>query len=327
MSGPSGLRWLNLGSVGSPIIHVSPPLEVLDSVQALLGADVNVEPVGEISPWSGTWLVRGKGETVFLKRTPRSRREALVVAAMSRIHPRLIPAVITTDVSPTTPERWFLLADAGECDRAALPVSVSVEVARTVGELQRLCANEAELSSLLPRCLAAELLDVALSCCRWALNGKWPPGEGEFLTAAKSDLIAASGAARHVGAALDRVAPSVVHGDLWAGNVARRRNRIVFVDWGDAFWGVGSIDIVNLVVGRPSALDAAATAEVWAAFAQGSGVDADEEFRRASQVAHTVASLLIDRAIAESIGRPPQWLRGVVPGFRGLLEQLREYGQ
>ena len=118
----------------------------------------------------------------------------------------------------------------------------------------------------------------------------------------------------------------MVHGDLWAGNVARRGGRIVFVDWGDALWGVGSIDIVNLVVCRPSALDAAGTAAVWDAFAQGSGVEADEEFRRASQVAHTVASLLIDRAIAESIGRPPQWLRGVVPAFGGLLEQLRQYG-
>lgn len=287
---------------------------------------MSVEPVGEISPWSGTWLVRGKGDPVFLKRTPRCRPEPLVVAAMSSIHPRLIPTVITTDVSPATPERWFLLADAGECDRTALSVDVSVEVARTVALLQRRCAKEAKLSSLLPPCLAAELFDAALSCCRWALGGEWPIADRGFIRAAEGSLVAASGAARHVAASLERVPPSVVHGDLWAGNLARRGDRIVFVDWGDALWGVGSIDIVNLVVCRPSALDAAGTAKVWDAFAQGSGVDIDEEFRRASQIAHTVASLLIDRAIANSIGRPPQWLRGVVPGFRGLLEQLREYG-
>ena len=287
---------------------------------------MSVEPVGEISPWSGTWAVRGRGDPVFLKRTPRSRPEPLVVTAMSSIHPLLIPAVITTDVSPSTRERWFLLADAGECDRAALSVNVSVEVARTVGSVQRRCANEAELSSLLPRCVAAELIDVALSCCRWALSGEWPPDDSEFLRAAEGNIVAASGAAQHVGAVLERLPPSVVHGDLWAGNVARRGGRIVFVDWGDALWGVGSIDIVNLVVCRPSALDASGTAEVWDAFAQGSGVDVDQDFRRASQLAHTVASLLVDRAIAESIGRPPQWLRGVVPAFRGLLEQLRQYG-
>jgi hypothetical protein len=292
----------------------------------LLGGDVRVEPVGDISPWSGTWVVRGKGDRVFLKRTLRSRPEPLVVAAMSSIHPRLIPAVITTDVSPSTLERWFLLADAGECDRAALSVNVSVEVARTIGLVQRRCASESELRSLLPRCVAGELLDAALSCCRWALSGEWPPTDSEFLRAAEGNIVAASGVARHVAAVLERVPPSVVHGDLWAGNVARRSGRVVFVDWGDALWGVGSIDIVNLVVCRPSPLDAAGTAAVWDAFAQGSGVNADEEFRRASQLAHTVASLLIDRAIAESIGRPPQWLRGVVPAFRGLLEQLRQYG-
>jgi hypothetical protein len=292
----------------------------------LLGGEVSFEPVGEISPWSGTWLVRGKGDPVFLKRIPRSRPEPLVVAAMSRIHPRLIPTVITTDVLPSTPERWFLLADAGECDRTALSVDVSVEVARTVALVQRRCANEADLSSLLPRCLATELLDAALSCCRWALGGEWPIADREFIRAAEKNLVAASGAARHVAAVLARVPPSVVHGDLWAGNLARPGDRIVFVDWGDALWGVGSIDIVNLVVCRPSALDAGGTAKVWEAFAQGSGVDIDEEFRRASHVAHTVASLLIDRAIARSIGRPPQLLRGVVPGFRGLLKQLQEYG-
>jgi hypothetical protein len=245
---------------------------------------------------------------------------------MSCIHPQLIPAVISTDVSPSTRERWFLLADAGECDRAVLSVSLSVEVARTVGMVQRRCVQEAELSCLLPRCVAAELLDTALSCCRWALSGEWSPADSEFLRVAEGNLVVASRAARHVAAVLERVPASVVHGDLWAGNVARRGDRILFVDWGDALWGVGSIDIVNLVVCRPSVLDAAGTAAVWDAFAQGSGVDADEEFRRASQVAHTVASLLIDRAIAESIGRPPQWLRGVVPAFRGLLEQLRQYG-
>lgn len=173
--------------------------------------------MGEISPWSGTWLVRGTGDAVFLKRTPRSRPEPLVVAAMSRIHPRLIPAVISTDVSPSALDRWFLLADAGECDRAALSVNVSVEVARTVAFVQRRCANEAELGSLLPRCSPAELLDAALSCCRWALTGEWSIADRECIRAAEGIIVAASGTAQHIAAVLERVAPSVVHGDLWAG--------------------------------------------------------------------------------------------------------------
>lgn len=286
---------------------------------------MSVQPVGEISPWSGTWLVRRESTSFFLKRTPRSRPEPLVVAAMSSIEPQLIPAVITTDVSPLTFDRWFLLANAGDCDRSALPVDVSAAVAGTVGSLQRRCSDQTALSSLLPTCLAGELLDVASSCCRWALTGEWPPSDREFLRAAEVALAAASGAGRRVTASLERAPPTLVHGDLWAGNIARSGGRVVFIDWGDAFWGVGSIDIVNLVVCRPSALDAAAADEVWAAFARGSGVDVDEEFRRASHVAHGVASLLIDRTIAASIGRPPQWLRGVVPGFKGLLSQLDEW--
>lgn len=288
---------------------------------------MSVQPVGEVSPWSGTWLVRRNEDTYFLKRTPRSRPEPLVVAAMSRIHPQLIPAVITTDISPSTSQRWFLLANAGECDRTALSVDVSTEVALTLGTLgtlQRKCADETGLRSLLPTCVAGGLLDVASSCCRWALRGDWPLADSEFLRAAEAALIDASGAVRRVAATLDRLPPTVVHGDMWAGNVARSGGSVVFVDWGSALWGVGAVDIVNLVVCRPAALDVAGESAVWSAFAEGLGVPLDEEFRRASHVAHTVASLLIDRAIAESIGRPPQWLRGLVPGFHGLLSQLHE---
>lgn len=112
---------------------------------------------------------------------------------------------------------------------------------------------------------------------------------------------------------------------MWAGNVARSDDRLVFVDWGNALWGVGSIDIVNLVLCRPTPLDAADAATVWAAFEEGLGVEVDDEFRRASRVAHTVASLLIDRGIAESIGKPPQWLRGVITAFDGLIAELDEW--
>lgn len=118
----------------------------------------------------------------------------------------------------------------------------------------------------------------------------------------------------------------MVHGDLWAGNLARCGGRLVLIDWGSALWGVGSLDIVNLVVCRPSALDAPATGAVWAAYAKGASVAVDEEFRRASHLAHGIVALLIDRAIAESIDRPPQWLRGVVPGFKGMLSQLHAWG-
>ncbi|MCA1708013.1 MAG: phosphotransferase, partial [Actinobacteria bacterium] len=169
--------------------------------------------------------------------------------------PQLIPAVITTDLSPLTFERWFVLANAGECDRTALPVDVSVAVAGTIGSLQRRCSDETALSSLLPACLAEELLDVALSCCRWARMGEWPLSDSELLSAAEAELVAASGAARRVTASLERVPPTVIHGDLWAGNVARSGGGVVLIDWGSALWGVGSVDIVNLVVCRPSAFD------------------------------------------------------------------------
>jgi hypothetical protein len=101
----------------------------------------------------------------------------------------------------------------------------------------------------------------------------------------------------------------------------------VFVDWGNALWGVGAVDIVNLLVCQPSAFDVTGEAAVWSAFAEGLGVPLDQEFRRASHIAHTVATLLIDKAVAESIGKPPQWLRGLVPGFHRLLSQFHEYGR
>jgi hypothetical protein len=254
-------------------------------VNGLLGGEARVEPVGEVSAWSGTWLVRRNGATHFLKRTPRCRPEPLAVAALSRLQPQLIPAVITTDVSPSTFERWFLLADAGECDHTALSVDVSMDVALRLGALQRRCAAETGLSSLFPTCVAPELRDVALSCCRWALTGEWPPADREFLRATESALVDASGTARRVTVPLARLPPTVVHGDMWAGNIARSGGRIVFVDWGSALWGVGAVHIVNLVVCRPSALDVEGEAAVWSAYAEGLGVPLDDEFRRASHVA------------------------------------------
>lgn len=298
-----------------------PPPHVVRALARLIGSPIAFQPVGDPQPWSATWLVRGDGPPAYLKATPRSRPESLVVSAMSRLAPDLVPQVVAGDLDPHSPTRWFVLDDAGACDRDPLTLASAAGAARVAGALQRRCAGDQELVRLLPGCMTENLHDLALGCCRWAQAGEWQAEDRAFLRSAESRLGTAIGGARRVAGAMRDLAPTVVHGDLWAGNIARA-GHIRLVDWGDAFWGTGTVDVVNLVVCRPAPFDPAEAAELWRAFEEGWEDEIDEGARRASVVAHTVASLVGDRRIAESIGRPPQWLRGIVPGLRGLLSEL-----
>lgn len=299
-----------------------PPASVITALAALLGSEVDLEPAGEPEPWSDSWKVRSHGPTVYVKRTPRTRPESLVVSALAALVPGAVPPVLAGDLDPGSPTRWFVLGDAGDCDRSPLTLDGARNAARLAGALQRRSQGEEGLAHLLPGCRARDLHHLAIQCCRWAQAGEWSLTDRGFLRAADSRLAAATAAARGVATALGDLPPTVVHGDLWSGNIARAGGDIRFVDWGDAFWGVGSVDVVNLAVARPTPFDAQGAAAIWAAYEDGRQAAVDEEARRASVVAHTVASLAGDRRIAESIGRPPQWLRGIVPGLRGLLAEL-----
>ncbi|HVM14536.1 MAG TPA: phosphotransferase [Egibacteraceae bacterium] len=316
-------QWPGLETAGA---QPMPPAGVLAQAEDAIGGAAQVRPVGKISPWSGTWLLHSHGRMHYLKRVPRSRPEPLVLAALAGAAPGFVPAPLVTDLVPYLPDRWFLLHDVGDCDRAPLSPDATARTARLAGTLQRRLSGHPAIASLLAELAPEALLDIALECCWWSRAGDWGPDEARFLADAEQALLASSGRAESIASALAGLPQTVTHGDMWPGNIARSGNDTVFIDWGDAFWGVGAVDVVNLLVGRPSPLSPEAVAKVWSAFAHGLGVDPiSERTRRAAHVAHNVASLMIDRAIAEAIGRPPQWLRGTVPGLRGLLDRLADW--
>ena len=267
-------------------------------------------PWGEATSWSVVYrLDLEDGAFLFVKGTPRQRNEALVTLHLNMLSPTSVPSVLISDLLPATSWRWFLLEDAGGSAATVLTLSQAVEIARTLGQLQRATEQDRVLPSLLTDCSANRLHAQVLAVCCWALDERTLSWREELL-----DLLHSLEQAYAIFTDLAEVPATIIHGDLWAGNLALTAHGIRFLDWGDALWGVGGTSLVHLLLSQQSFEQAAPL--LWDAYQQGRGVALSQTYRHACGIALDMIDLIVDQAIASTCGQGPTWLPGLLPGLR-----------
>jgi hypothetical protein len=128
--------------------------DVQNHLQTLFTDSIkSIDPCWEPCDWSRvSRLELRDGTRWFLKGTPRSRNEALVMQRLHDMYSACIPHVLVVDLVPSAPWCWFLLEDAGECDLSALSRPVAIEAARTLGRLQQRALHDQILPALLLKC-------------------------------------------------------------------------------------------------------------------------------------------------------------------------------
>ena len=295
-----------------------PDTDVHTHLQTLYADAIHgLHPCWEPCEWSRVYrLALHDGTRLFVKGTPRSRNEALVMHRLHALCSISLPRVLAVDLVPATTWRWFLMEDAGCCDQSALSRSVAIEAARILGQLHQRALHDQVLPSWLTRCEGSHLQQQALAVCRWAMN--------QQASAALDDLqriVSRLQEARAIFGGLTQqlaeLPSTIVHGDFWSGNIAVAGTTIRLIDWGDALWGVGGVSLINLIMTCDGQLDNAIQ-ELWQAYERGWEQPIGLSYREACVVASVVTNLVIDTALARCCGQGPERLPGLMPGLRDL---------
>lgn len=278
-------------------------------------------PVWPMEAWSNTFLLQltGGGQW-FLKGTPRCRREAELTVALSSLAAEYIPTVLIDDIAPEDEWHWFLLDDAGksvETDNFDFPdIETACVAVRALATIQLRARNCEEIKRIVPDCTPTHLQQTALdTCVRWAEESADAGTYQDVI-----DVIA--GDTRYFADLSVRLAvlPStLVHGDLWAGNVVRHGDSIRLIDWADALWGPGGISIQNLL---GAASLAARDDEIWDAYASGLGNALPPAYRQACREAATITSIVVHDQIHQCCATDACVDDGRLETMQQLAEQI-----
>jgi hypothetical protein len=280
-----------------------------------------IYPCWEQCDWSRVYRIDLLDDAcLFLKGTPRSRSEAVVTQRLRAICPTIIPKVIATDLTPASSWRWFLMEDAGCCHADGLTNPIALEVAFALGTLQRYAMVDLTLPFYLRHCEASQLQECALDVCAWVAN-QIPVTSRAGIRRITSNLNDAHTFFHEIAHRVSHVPPTIVHGDLWAGNIAIANQSIRFLDWGDALWVVGGVSIVHLLLAADENL-AEASSDIWEAYEKGLGISLHPAYQEACSIADLVASLVIDMEIAKCCGRGLEILPGLLLGLLRLEKRV-----
>src|SRR5579859_7466068 len=272
-----------------------------------------LHPCGEPTSWSCVYRLDLVNRThLFVKGTPRTRAEALVTERLGSHCPPFAPHVLIPDLLPTTSWRWFVLENAGESQKTALTPSQACTVARTLGTLQRCIESDSVLPNLLIDCSAYRIYQQLLSVCRWAIRTEQTLPWQDELQRLTNSLERASSFFDDLADALAEVPATIIHGDLWPGNLVLTETGTCFLDWGDALWGIGGTSLAHLLLANLP-LEQNAT-RLWDAYQQGRGLLISQTYRDACTIALDIVDLIIDQAIASCSGQGPEQLKGLLPG-------------
>ncbi len=302
-----------------------PGANVQTHLQALFADAIHgLHPCWEPCEWSRVYrLALRDGTRLFVKGTPRSRNEALVMHRLHVLCSTSLPRVLVVDLVPAATWRWFLMEDAGCCDQSALSRSVAIEAARILGQLQHCALHDQVLPSWLTRCEGSHLRQQALAVCRWAMNQQASTALDD-LQRIVSRLQEARAFFGDLAQQLAELPSTIVHGDFWSGNIAVAGTTLRLIDWGDALWGVGGVSLVNLILTSDGQLDNAIQ-ELWQAYERGWEQPVGLSYREACVVAGVVTNLVIDTALARCCGQGPERLPGLMPGLRELEALILRY--
>jgi hypothetical protein len=305
-----------------------------DSLDAL--GRVVTGPVQQLRAWELSCILRAPTASgdVYLKAVPDSPlfvNEPVVTAALAAMFPDHVPTPLAVDAE----RRWMALADFGAELAWDTPVAVREEVLRTFARLQIAAASQVD------RLLAAGCLDCRLP---WLADQaeRWLPAIEEtgrlpgidaatWLT--NDELAELRAAVPHLTAICAELAtyaipPSLVHGDLHLGNVARGPRGYVFFDWTDASVAHPFLDLLTFFQEDEAEVEGPlrdrlrdAYLSEWTAF------EPPERLRRAWRLAEPLGAL--DQAISyrsivadlqpverHTAQSPAYWLRKVLAGLR-----------
>ena len=217
-------------------------------------------PLEQQRTWSLSALLRAETDAgaVWLKSCmPRFHAEPSLGLWLSQHLPDAVPGVLATDAA----DRLLLLEemdgptvkDAGGEETAPDAPAVLARIARAtedrVGELRALGLNDRPLAQV-----PAQLRPVLLGPDPMATGGLSPDRAHEVL-----DWV------ERQAADLGRLgmAPTLVHGDFHAGNVARHGGRLTVFDWSDAVVGHPLMDAAAWIGEAPDDVTLAARWETW----------------------------------------------------------------
>ena len=234
---------------------------------------------------SSVLRVRTDGPVLFFKvsaRLPLFVEEGPVTTMLAQRFPDYVPAPLAVE-----PKRgWFLLPEFEELVGWSTPLDVRCEVLARFAGLQRLSLEQAE------QLIAAGCLDRRLDVLERQLEplladpgatAKLTPEEVDELRRRVPDFRRACRRLGELGPP-----PTLVHGDLHVGNVARERGELRYFDWTDACVAHPFIDLLSLQWEKAEAERAALLEAYLAAW---DGVVAPERLREAAELARIVIPL------------------------------------
>jgi hypothetical protein len=237
-----------------------------------------IRPWGEPTSWSCVYrLDLVSGTHLFVKGTPRTRTEALVTERLGSLCPPFAPRVLIPDLLPTTSWCWFVLEDAGESQKGALTLSQACTVASTLGILQRCTESDPILPNLLTDCSAYQIHQRLLAVCFWAIQAERALHWRDELHRLTSCLERAHPFFDELATALAEVPATIIHGDLWPGNLVLTETGTCFLDWGDALWGIGGVSLAHLLLASSQFEQDGPL--LWDAYQQGRGLLISQAYR------------------------------------------------
>jgi Phosphotransferase enzyme family len=305
-----------------------------DSLDALGRAVTG--PVQQLRAWELSCILRAPTAhgDVYLKAVPDSPlfvNEPVVTGALAALFPDHVPAPLAVDAE----RRWLALADFGAELEWDTPDAVREDVLRIFARLQ------VEAASQVDRLLAAGCPDrrlpwLAGQAERWLPaieeTGRLP-GIDAATWLTNDELAELRAAVPHLTAICAELAtyaipPSLVHGDLHLGNVARGPRGYVFFDWTDASVAHPFLDLLTFFQEDEAEVEGPlrdrlrdAYLSEWTAF------EPPERLRRAWRLAEPLGAL--DQAISyrsivadlqpverHTAQSPAYWLRKVLAGLR-----------
>jgi Phosphotransferase enzyme family len=313
---PAAERWLrdSLDAVGQPVTG----------------------PVQQLRAWELSCILRAPTASgdVYLKAVPDSPlfvNEPVVTGALAALFPDHVPAPVAVDAG----RRWLALADFGAELAWDIPDAAREDVLRTFARLQIEAASQVD-RLLEAGCLDCRLPWLADQAERWLPaieeTGRLP-GIDAATWLSKDELAGLRAAVPHLTAICAELAtyaipPSLVHGDLHLGNVARGPRGYLFFDWTDAGVAHPFLDLLTFFQEDEEEIEGPlrdrlrdAYLSEWTAF------EPPEQLRRAWQLAEPLSALNqaigyrsivadlqpVERHTARS---PAYWLRKVLAGLR-----------
>jgi len=199
-----------------------------------IGRIQDIQPYGQCCDWSEVYCLRmdDGDRRLFLKGMPRSRHEVQVMQWLAPLCPQHILQIIVADLSPYANWQWCVMEDAGETKEENLSFSLALQTAFNLGSLQRRASTTA-IPPWLIQCQGDHLQRCVLDVCSWVLEQHLDGAVRSRLERITLDLSEASDFFKEVSAALATVPPTIVHVDLWSGNIAHTEGMIRFINWGD----------------------------------------------------------------------------------------------